>query len=1005
MSQRLNALTSSWLLAGILFLAGDASLIASTNSSWALRKWQMEDGLPNNIVTSLAQTPDRYLWIATATHLVRFDGNSFEIIPRETFAPGTKERTSTLLTSRNGGLWLAMDHGPVVHLKSSAIESFTNGLKDKLVQSLTEDASNNLWITYRDGVACRLSDGKTELFGTAEGLLNGPVCSLAVDTGGQLWFAKGGEFGKFENGHFTALLSLPGKALATRLAAARDGGIWICTTSGLFKFHEHEGLKDLGTFHAPGITLPVFLEDKNGGVWIGTSDSGLLYFDGNHFETVPTSHRQILCLLEDREGNIWAGTGGGGLDRIQRQAITLEGTETGLPFEAMLSICQDTNGTLWAVTQNGLVVFRTNGFWNTFTNPSLKGISASCITADGNGAIWIGTQQRSLLRFQNGRFTIWPAHGDIRSRTIHCLLVGRDGDVWIGGNAPEMIQRLHDGKFQNFQLPPDANAIRAMAEDDKGNIWVGSANGNLFKISDGKMTDESAVIMGREISIRTLHVSSDGSLWMGFAGLGLGRYKDGHFFCASPDDGLFDNEISQILSDGHGWLWLGADHGIFKIREQEFEDLAAGKINQLHSIVYGPNEGVPMLDANFGASPGALRSRDGQLWIPTRTALAVIAPDEMQEDSQPPRVLLTKIIADDQTIAIYGNPLTATNAVDLENSNVTFRLPPGQRRLQFEFTGINLTAPESVAFQYRLDGFDDHWIKNGTQRSVSYTHLSPGKYRFRVKAGNRDGIWNDLGASVVFEIEPFLWQQFWFQATILIVLLILVAVVVRYISLRRLRRRLQVVEQQAMVDRERARIAKDLHDDLGASMTRMTLLLELASSETESRAATTHVQEGLGAAREAIKSLDAAVWAINPRNNTLPELIAYIGEFAMGFLKSANIRCVLDLPDEMPDHVVSPELRHNLFLIVKEAINNIVRHAQAGTVRFQIKATDQSIRLQIEDDGRGFDAAPDNATADGLRNMRQRAEQIGGRFEMESKPGTGTRIVVEYFWPQPKSTN
>ena len=988
------------LLAGFVVVAAGKGLAASTNSSWSLRKWQMEDGLPNNIVTGLAQTPDGYLWVATPTHLVRFDGNNFEIIPRETFAPGTKERTSTLLTGRDGSLWMAMDHGPVVHLKSGTIQLFTNGLKDRLVQSLTEDADNNLWITYRDGAACRLSNGQTELFGTAEGLLNAPICSLTVDVHGQVWFAKAGKFGRFENGRFKSFLSLPGTSTLFRILAARDGGIWICSNIKLFKFDEKNGLKQLGSFHSSGMEPPVLLEDKNGGVWIGTSDSGLFYFDGDHFEIIPTSHRQILCLLEDREGNIWAGTGGGGLDRIQQRAITLEGAENGLPFEAVQSICQDTDGTLWAVTQNGLLTFRTNGAWNTFTN-----LKANCVAADDNGAIWIGTQQRSLYRFKNGAVTEWQAHGDIRSRTIHCLLVGRNGDVWIGGNVPEEIQRLHDGQFQNFKLPPDVNVVRAMTEDEKGNIWVGTANGNLFKIADGHLTDETVAVMGTEISIRTLHVSSDGSLWMGFAGSGIGRYKDGHFFRASLDSGLFDNQISQIVSDNRGWLWIGADHGIFKIREQEFDDLAGGKIKQLHSIIFGPNEGVPMLDANFGASPGALHSRDGRLWIPTRTALAVIAPDEMQADSQPPRVLITKVVADDQTIAIYGNPLTVTNAVDLQNSNAMFQLPPGRRRLQFEFTGINLTAPESVAFQYRLDGFDDHWIENGVQHSVSYTHLSPGKYRFFVKAGNRDGVWNETGASVAFEIEPFIWQRFWFRMTCLVILLAMVAIAVRYISLRRLRRQLQIVEQQAMVDRERARIAKDLHDDLGASMTRMTLLLELASQETQSREATTHVQEGLGAAREAIKSLDAAVWAINPRNNTLSELIDYIGQFAMEFLKSADIRCLLDLPEQMPEQIVSPELRHNLFLIVKEALNNIVRHAQASVVKLQIKATGESVVLQIEDNGRGFDSTPNNGDADGLRNMHQRAKQIGGRFEMESKSGSGTRITIEYFWPQQKTTD
>jgi len=203
-----------------------------------------------------------------------------------------------------------------------------------------------------------------------------------------------------------------------------------------------------------------------------------------------------------------------------------------------------------------------------------------------------------------------------------------------------------------------------------------------------------------------------------------------------------------------------------------------------------------------------------------------------------------------------------------------------------------------------------------------------------------------------------------------------------------------------VLDKERARIAKDLHDDLGASMTQMTLLLELAvQHRREPDAVIGRVQDGLQAAREAIKSLDAAVWAVNPANNTLPELIAYIGQFGMEFLQQAKIRCDLDLPDHPPERPVSAELRHNLFLIVKEALNNVVRHAHASEVRLRIAVTDAALNVLVADNGCGIERMPDDALADGLRNMRQRAEQLNAQFQLESTPGAGTRIAVQYPWP------
>jgi signal transduction histidine kinase len=227
-----------------------------------------------------------------------------------------------------------------------------------------------------------------------------------------------------------------------------------------------------------------------------------------------------------------------------------------------------------------------------------------------------------------------------------------------------------------------------------------------------------------------------------------------------------------------------------------------------------------------------------------------------------------------------------------------------------------------------------------------------------------------------------------------------VITLVRYVSFRRLRQKMLALEQQAALDKERSRIAKDLHDDLGASMTQMTLLLELAMQHrSEPQAVLGRVQDGLRASREAIKSLDAAVWAVNPVNNTLPELVAYIGQFAMEFLHQANLRCRLDLPDHPPERTVSAELRHNLFLIVKEALNNTVRHAQASEVHLQIAITDAAFDLLIEDNGRGIEARAEDASADGLRNMRQRAEELNAQFQVDSSAGGGTRISVHYAWP------
>jgi len=978
---------------------------APVNAAWSVRNWQSGDGLPNNNVTGLAQTPDGYLWVATPSQLARFDGVRFDAFSSPAVVPGYNQKAVVLLRSRTGGLWLGLNHGPVVYLNDRTATVFTNNLPDLAMQALTEDAEGNLWITYRGEAVTRIEKGRMIQATAAEGLPGGTVCSLAMDGKGRLWFAKGGQIGVFRNGRFDTLLQLGGFTSTVRLAGSSAGGVWICFGVQLYKYDEGGKLEAEGAFQSANpVTQPnVVFEDRNGGVWIGTSSSGLFRYDGSHFERLPVSHLEILSLLEDAEGNLWVGTGGGGLDRVQPRAMGLESAETGLPFETVQSLYEDKTGVLWAATQNGLLACRSAGGWSTLsTNTNWPGGRATCVTADRSGAVWIGTMDYALHCWKDGVYSSWYRTNGLACRNVHTVLASAAGDLWIGGNAPDSLQCLHAGQLSTVKIPPDIQTIRTMAEDAAGNIWIGTVKGVLLRVHDGQAADETTALTGtREtvltpgtpLSIRCLHTTPDGSLWIGYAGAGLGWLKDGRFVRFTLEQGLHDDYISQVVADGRGWLWFGADHGIFKVRQQEFEDVAAGRAARVRSICYGRDEGLPNLQANFGNSPGAIRSRDGKLWIPMRSALAVVDPGRLRENPDPPPVLLKRVMVDDRTVASYGGALPVGNSADLQAGRDTLRLLPAHRRLEFEFTALDLVAPENVQFRYRLKGFDNAWIEAGTERSARYSRLPSGKYHFEVSACNSEGIWSRNNAGVEFLVTPFFWQAWWFRFTALVLLMGSTIGIVRYVSFRRLHLKLRALEQQAALDRERSRIARDLHDDLGSRLTKIALLTDLARDfSREPDKAGENARQASETARQVIKSLDETVWAVNPRNDTLPHLVDYIGQFAVDFLQTAGVRCRVDLPRNPPDHDVSAEARHNLFLLVKEALNNVVRHATATEVCLRITANNKSVELTIEDNGQGFEHVPDDALADGLRNMRQRIEEIGGQFHLESRPGAGTRI-------------
>jgi signal transduction histidine kinase/ligand-binding sensor domain-containing protein len=972
---------------------------------WLTRTWQTDEGLPDNNVTGLVQTMDGHLWVATLGGLMRFDGDRFEEFSTIHIPKVPNRVVLTMYLDRRAQLWLVMDRSVVIRVSEKAAHVFneTDGFAYLRGTTMAEDNEGGVWFVSGSEV-CRIHDDKVERFGAKDGLPTGGHICLATDGQGQLWFACGPHVGIYRAGQWQTLATLDSGPI--HLAAARSGDMWICTGTRVVKYSAGGEPQELAKL-PEHVAAQVMLEDHTGALWIGTGADGLLRLKGGELEQVTVSQPEITALTEDREGNLWVGTAGGGLNRLRTRAIDLIGTKAGLPFESVRSVCQDADGWVWAALQNGSLARARGDEWQAVSGADgWPGGDATCVAPVREGGVWIGTRDRGLQRWQAGKVQEWGQPEGLGSLSVRSLLPAANGDLWIATDSPSRLWRFKNGEFHELQLPVRVRGIiRALAEGVDGIIWAGTSDGLILRIQGGTVVNELAAQKGPPYSVRCLYTTADGSLWIGYAGYGIGRWHDGHYARISTAQGLYDDYVSQMLSDGHGGLWLTGNHGLSQVRLDELVDVAEGRSTHLRSNAYGRGEGLPSLQPVYENSPRAWRGNDGQLWFATRRGVLTVQPDKIRDNPIPPAVYVQEVKLDDQPVALYESrfPLRTpveSRLMDLHASGRPLQLPPRHTKIEFAFTALSFNSPENVQFRYRLKGFDTEWIEAGTLRSARYPQLPAGPYEFEVTACNEAGVWNETGFHLPFAVRPFFWQNWWFRTLLVMTFTAMVIAIVRYVSFRRLRLRMQHLEQQAVLDKERTRIAKDLHDDLGASMTQMTLVLELALQQRrEPDAVISTVQDGLHAAREAIKSLDAAVWAVNPANNTLPELVAYIGQFGMEFLQQANIRCVLDLPDHPPERPVSAELRHSLFLIVKEALNNVVRHAQAGEVRLQILITPATLDLLIADNGRGIERRPDDGLADGLRNMRQRAEELGAQFQIESPPGAGTKISVRYPWP------
>jgi signal transduction histidine kinase len=438
------------------------------------------------------------------------------------------------------------------------------------------------------------------------------------------------------------------------------------------------------------------------------------------------------------------------------------------------------------------------------------------------------------------------------------------------------------------------------------------------------------------------------------------------------------------------------------VTQRELDAVADGRAARVQAIAFGRDEAVPVLQANVGHAPAALRSRDGRVWFSTRSGLAAVSPARLPPNRLPPPVYLERVAVDGVAVALPGGAESwpEAGARPAPRSGVpVLELAPGHRKAEFDYTALSFAAPENVRFRHQLEGFDEGWVESGTARSAGYPRLPAGRYRFRVVACNNAGVWNETGAALSFVVQPFVWQTWWFRALAVAAFAGAVGALVRRASFRRLRARVEVLQQQAALHQERTRIAKDIHDDLGASLTQISLLSELARQDArEPDRVAEHTGQISSTARQVSKSLDEIVWAVNPRNDTLAHLLDYAGQYAVDFLRAAGVRCRVDFPDHPPPRVVPADVRHNLFLIVKEALHNVAKHGGATEVRIGAVLTDTALRVTVEDNGRGLPSLPPDAQADGLRNMRQRAQEIGGTCAVTGNEGQGTRVRIEVPW-------
>jgi ligand-binding sensor domain-containing protein/signal transduction histidine kinase len=953
-------------------------------------------GLPQSSVIAMTQTRDGYLWLGTVNGLARFDGNRFEVF-NEWNTPGLGGNTIVhLFEDSRGGLWVGAKGGSVTFIQTGKVTTVEiPGGANGPLKSTCEDATGAVWLYLADGRLLRCRDGAVENLWLPDPTPSNYRAVIA-EASGQLWIGTDTALyqvvSEVRAQPFELLLKSNNVPQQAFLLASRAGGFWQFADGKIRKV-------------TPGASTPVAelaanypwgndrilsaLEDHAGQLVVGTYANQVFRFGtpGEFYRIEGLPRHAALSLWEDREDNLWVGTDGAGLIRVKQNPFRLgvPGSETNV----VQSVSADQKGGLWlgyngggAIYWQGETIREYGPDAGLFGSGERRAPNFSAVLVDRQQRVWVGTRDYGLYEFDAGYFQL-ARDPRLFGRNVSALFEDRQGNIWVG---TELGLAKWDGtlwRWFNKQSGLTADRITAIAEDQAGNLWIGTERAGLNRWQNGQFSALHQTDGLPSENITALYVDRDDVLWVG-TGNGLGRFHAGRWSHFTTKEGLASDNISYLIEDDQEQLWIGSNLGLMRLAKKSLLNQVPGKTTLLSCRVYGEREGLPTSECTQGSQPAASRTPDGRLWFPTIRGLVSVNPAELVPNTNAPLVVIESILLDNQEQ--NTNRLGTVGVRPLV-------IPASVEQLVISYTSLNLAAPERARFRYWMEGHEAGWNSPTDRRSASYSKLPPGEYRFRAKASNEDGLWNPVGVALDIVVLPPFWKTWWFRTGAGLALLGTVVGIVYLIATQKLQRQVALLRQQEALERERARIARDLHDQLGANLTQVALLGEMVGEDKDlPNEVESHAQQICQTARTTSDALDEIVWAANPSNDTLEGLVTYACKYAQDYLALAGLRYRLDVPTDLPPGNIPPDLRHNVFLAFKESVNNVVKHAQATEVKIRLRLEADQFSFEIEDNGRGPAEAAIKTGRNGLRNMRQRMEDVGGTFTMTPGPERGTIV-------------
>ncbi|MHB1687658.1 MAG: ligand-binding sensor domain-containing protein [Ignavibacteriaceae bacterium] len=1024
-----------------------------------------DKGLSQNTIHCILQDRQGFMWFGTEDGLDRYDGYNFTVFKNDPRDPNSIPDNFiwTIYEDHEGTIWVGTNNGGLCKFNRDK-QNFTiykndpnnsSSLSNNNIRTIYEDRSGVIWVGTNNEGLCKFNRDKQNFTiykndtNNSSSLSNNNVRTIIQDSQGYLWIGtEGGGLNKLDikTGKFFHYNHTDGDPYSISnddiisLCLGNNGVILVGTLTGLNKYNAGKNNftkivenKAVLSNHSNSMINSI-TEDRSGKIWVGTG-GGIFQLDHSEERFVnidqPSlnfNNNNILSLLEDRTGIIWIGTAERGIAKYDLERMRFmqfkhdPSNPNSLSYNTIRSFYQDNSGVFWIGTLGGgLNKYDevTKKFTHYFHQPgdkfSLSDNSVSSIFRDNRGVLWVGTWRGGLNKMiGSGKSSavkfIHYFHNNnpnsLSSNIIQSIFEDRSGRLWIGTEVGLDLYDKKNNKFITFVNDPNNpnslsnNQVQScIYQDRNGFLWVGTWGG-LNRITEPQNPNDYSPrqLAGYKFTLyqnlyndsfslsdnRVISICEDkqGNLWIGTYGGGLNKLPvdqqnlpagKAKFIRYSTKDGLPSNIIYGILEDDNGNLWLSTDNGLSKFdpAKQIFRN-------------YNESDGLQSNQFFWGA---ALKSKNGELFFGGINGFNAFYPSSLKDNPYIPPVVITDFNIFNKPVPIEqnGSPLKKYIA---ETDKIT--LSYSQNVFSFEFAALDYTSPNKNQYAYMMEGFDKGWVNSGNRHFVTYTNLDPGEYTFYVRGSNNDGVWNTSGASIKIIILPPFWRTWWF---ILSSFLAGSMVIIFLISYR--------VRHLLNIERFRTKLAADLHDNIGSSLTEISIISEVISrkldlsNRLESSKAASDVLKSLNMisdkSRNLIDSMSDIVWLVNPKRDSLYDLILRLRDTYTELSSYKSISFKSENLKSLEKVSLSMEHRQHLYLIFKEGINNCITHSGCSEISLNAYLRGKRLEMILRDNGNGFDLE-ELPTGNGLSNIKDRAKKIGGVLNIYSKNGEGTTL-------------